>query len=52
MLGGSSPLELLNDELVLTFNFNKHIFSAVYAFDRYKPETLNFKSGGNTYNGV
>lgn len=34
MMSGSSPLELLNDELSLTFNFNRHIFTAIYAYDK------------------
>lgn len=33
-MSGSSPLELLNDNLTLTFNFNKYIFSAIYCYDK------------------
>ena len=40
-MSGSSPLELLNDELLLTFNFNKYIFTAVYVFDKYIPWNRN-----------
>ena len=47
-MSGSSPLELLNDELLLTFNFNRHIFSALYAFDRYSP----FKGKSSTYDYI